>query len=524
MGLLELKTNLKSLRYQGPEKPLITKDINDPPKTDSFSMQINHRLDDVVRLGKLLTKKQGLKFIGNQALLNLTNVKQDIEKVKTKVSKAKKDPNSLKTVAGIVAQAALDKLKDTAINTVLATASILAQAPANGTGLHIPRGLKPNAYLKSGPAYGIATLKGSDGSIIPNTIASKDLDDNNLQGGEFKIAEEKLVTIASDALNKVAEGDEYLKGKGPLSVQQRQVQATSGELQVALDNTGDTGYNDQEIVEDKKSEQYKETYRIFSKPRKNADKAIAYVHPLENNKNLQNFNPDGGDDYDNIRYAKKSSPFGDPSNSKPKEYRDEIISSLGLEDKPDSVQALGEKTQTILGTEEQDIIPFEFNTYYPGDTNGKFIYFRAFLDSLNDNFSGEWNETDYVGRGDGFYSYNGFSRDISFGFKIAAFSKSDLVPLYDKLNLLVGSTAPTYSTNGEFMKGTLTKITIGDYVVGLSGFIESIGLTWNTNYPWELGVDDETALKVPHILDASITFKPIHDFAPQATSTFIANV
>ena len=90
MGLLELKTNLKSLRYQGPEKPLITKDINDPPKTDSFSMQINHRLDDVVRLGKLLTKKQGLKFIGNQALLNLTNVKQDIEKVKTKVSKAKR--------------------------------------------------------------------------------------------------------------------------------------------------------------------------------------------------------------------------------------------------------------------------------------------------------------------------------------------------------------------------------------------------------------------------------------------------
>lgn len=520
MALLELKTNLKSLRYQGPEKPLVTKDINDPPKTNSVSMAVNHRIDDVARLAKLLTKKQGLKFVGNQALLNLTNVKQDIEKVKNKVREAKKDPNNTKTVAGIVAKEALNKLKDTAINTVLATASIVAQAPANGTGLHIPRGIKPNTYLKSGAAYGRATLYSPDGTIIPNTIASKDPDANNLDGGQ---AQAETKNVASEALNKVAEGDEYLKGKGPLSVQQRQVQATSGELQVALDNTGDPGYNEQEIVEDKKAEQYSETYKIFSKPRKNADKAISYVHPLENNKNLKNFNPDGGDDYDNIRYAKKSSPFGDKTNSKPKDYRDEIISSLGLEDKPDTIQSDAVTDSSKL-QEALDVIPFEFNTYYPGNTAGKFIYFRAFLDSLNDNFNSEWNSIKYVGRADNFYSYNGFDRSISFDFKVAAMSKADIQPIYDKLNVLAGSTAPTYSSNGEFMKGTLTKITIGDYIVGLSGYIESIGFTWQTSYPWELGIDDEETLKVPHVLDVSVSFKPIHDFAPTANSKFIANV
>ena len=67
MGLLELKTNLKSLKYEGIEKPLITKDINNPPNTGGIAMQVNHRIDDVVRLGKLMTKKQGLKFLGNQA-------------------------------------------------------------------------------------------------------------------------------------------------------------------------------------------------------------------------------------------------------------------------------------------------------------------------------------------------------------------------------------------------------------------------------------------------------------------------
>ena len=235
MALLELKTNLKSLRYQGPEKPLVTKDINNPPKTNSFSMAVNHRLDDVARLSKLLTKKQGLKFVGNQALLNLTNIKQDIEKVKTKVRDAKKDPDNTKTVASIVAKDALSKLKETAINTVLATASILAQSPASGTGLHIPRGLKPNTYLRTGPASGIATLKGKDGAIIPNNIASKNPDDNNFQGGEPLAQTENL---ASKDLNKVTEGDEYLKEKGPLSVKQRQLQATSGELDLGLDNSG----------------------------------------------------------------------------------------------------------------------------------------------------------------------------------------------------------------------------------------------------------------------------------------------
>jgi len=523
MALIELKTNLKSLRYQGPEKPLVTKDINNPPKTDSFSMAVNHRLDDTARLAKLLTKKQGLKFIGNQALLNLTNVKQDVEKVKNKVREAKKDPNNTKTVAGIVAKEALNKLKDTAINTVLATASIVAQAPASGTGLHVPRGIKPNTYLKSGAAYGRATLYSPDGTIIPNTIASKDPDANNLDGGEYQVVEK---TVVSEALNKVAERDQYLtgEGKGPLSVQDRQKQATLGTLDLGLNNEGTADF--EPPIKDKKKEEFTKTFKIYYKPDKTSGVEKSDLHPLDSKSDLgkaQNHNPDGGDDYDDLRYAKKTSPFGDPNNSKPKEVREEAASRLGLEDKPDTIQSDPVSDSSKL-QEALDVIPFEFNTYYPGNTAGKFIYFRAFLDSLSDNFNSEWNNIKYVGRADSFYSYNGFDRSISFDFKVAAMSKADIQPIYDKLNVLAGSTAPTYSSNGEFMKGTLTKITIGDYIVGLSGYVESIGFSWQTSYPWELGVDDEETLKVPHVLDVSVSFKPIHDFVPTANSKFIANV
>jgi len=95
------------------------------------------------------------------------------------------------------------------------------------------------------------------------------------------------------------------------------------------------------------------------------------------------------------------------------------------------------------------------------------------------------------------------------------------VPLYDKINLLVGSTAPTYNDQGEFMKGTLTKITIGDYLKDVTGFISNVGLTWDVNTPWEINLENDTP-RVPHILSVSIAFTPIHDFIPTATSRFIA--
>jgi len=100
---------------------------------------------------------------------------------------------------------------------------------------------------------------------------------------------------------------------------------------------------------------------------------------------------------------------------------------------------------------------------------------------------------------------------MSFAFKAAAFSRKDLEPIYYKLNKLVGGTAPTYGEGGLFMRGTLLKLTIGDYIKEQNGFLSSVSLTWNTDYPWEL----EGNLKVPHMLDVSCEFTPIHTFNPE---------
>ena len=103
MGLIDLTTDLKSLnnKQTGDRPLLVSKDINDPPNTGGLAMQVNHRIDDLVRHTKLLARKPGLKFLGNQALLAQTNIKQDIAKFAAELDKRSNEYNdmNLKTFA-----------------------------------------------------------------------------------------------------------------------------------------------------------------------------------------------------------------------------------------------------------------------------------------------------------------------------------------------------------------------------------------------------------------------------------------
>ena len=178
----------------------------------------------------------------------------------------------------------------------------------------------------------------------------------------------------------------------------------------------------------------------------------------------------------------------------------------------DKINLLPEVTaNAIEDASINDIIPFYFNSITP-ETNF-FLHFRAFLDAFNDNYTGNWQGTKYIGRAEEFYTYQGFQRDITFDFKIAAFSKEELVPLYRKLNLLAGTTAPTYGNNGGFMRGTLCQVTVGDYLVNQDGFIKSVGISWDKVTPWET---DPDLPRLPHMLNISIAFQPIQSFNPNA--------
>lgn len=166
--------------------------------------------------------------------------------------------------------------------------------------------------------------------------------------------------------------------------------------------------------------------------------------------------------------------------------------------------------------DQLDLIPFGFSIY--DQVTPINFRFRAFLDSFSDNFTGNWNSTKYLGNPQNFRTYEGFDRQLSMTFKVAALTREELIPLYRKLNLLASTTAPNYAEEGIFMRGTWCKITVGDYLKQTPCTISSVGFSWQQDYPWEIkqDKDEKDVMIVPHILDVTLAATLEHDFIPQA--------
>jgi hypothetical protein len=154
------------------------------------------------------------------------------------------------------------------------------------------------------------------------------------------------------------------------------------------------------------------------------------------------------------------------------------------------------------------------------------LLFRALLSNgFTDNNSAALNSFRYMGRGEEFHTYQGFTRQISFSFKIVAFSRTELKSMYNKLNYLISQVYPDYSPNTNVMRAPLVKLTLGDYLYRVPGFIESINVTadntttWEINLEKKLGIDGtSTVQELPHVLEVAISFKPIHNILPERAS------
>ena len=179
-----------------------------------------------------------------------------------------------------------------------------------------------------------------------------------------------------------------------------------------------------------------------------------------------------------------------------------------------------------------DFVTFSIGIYDNTTPSKKvYIHFRALLDSMDDNYTAEWNAFKYMGRGENFYRYNGFTRTINLGWTVAAQSKQELIPMYQKLNFLASSLTPDYSKSG-YMRGNLATLTVGGYLYEQPGIITSINYSVPQESPWEIGISnqtfnpddtspipadqDPTVKQLPHIIKVTgFQFIPIHNFVPR---------
>lgn len=130
--------------------------------------------------------------------------------------------------------------------------------------------------------------------------------------------------------------------------------------------------------------------------------------------------------------------------------------------------ALGEsyKGWTEYRPYDDDLIAFFFYDV----VNDKYIPFRATVKGINEAGTANWDPLRFIGRADQLYSYNGFSRTLSFTFNIVINSVTELLPSWKKINYIASAIKPSNYTTGQrvgesfnrFIVPPMFMLTIGD--------------------------------------------------------------
>jgi len=473
-------TTLKSLRYTG-LGPAVQKDINNPPVYNSLSRETEARGDDAARIGRAIIFGSP-KFAVNLAQLNAIDQGRNptpVQRFADDVPRGVESNNigrffsevgkAIRSISNF-ARDEIDQVASSAVQTPTIIASTLAQVAAeSGTHFVYGFGVKGKYIPGSASPHVLAQLQGR----IPIPTG---FDENR---SELKEAWSSL-TPKPGANHPLADGNLIL---GSQLKNPSKVSAYDFVKSKSNDAIGDG------------------VMRDFTRPE---DTSTGKAPQKISNE------------------VAKESRVGLSKNRKLTKYTDSFVV---FDPQYSDQRNMLEPTKEAASVD--DLIKFKFSIINPDEDDNINLYFRAFLSNFTDNYQGSWNSTKYLGRAEDFYTYQGFNRSIGIGFKIAAFSRNELKPIYKKLVMLASTTAPTYSGDNGFMRGTLVTTTVGDYIVDQPGFISTVDYSWQTDYPWEvklLGNEDYDVQQLPHVLDVSLGFTPIHRFSVQTGQQhFITN-
>jgi hypothetical protein len=184
-----------------------------------------------------------------------------------------------------------------------------------------------------------------------------------------------------------------------------------------------------------------------------------------------------------------------------------------------------------------------YPVYFKDLRDNTYIFFRGYIDGLQDNHKADWGEETYIGRSEKVYTYKGASRSISFNLSMYAQTAHELDTIYGKLRRLVSLCWPEYKADSNFKRGVdeddvynekmrmkppLVRLRIGELFgnqslggkkttgSGLLGFLESVNVSWDDKTPWE----HRKGKRVPKYVKVNLSFQPTHDSTPDNATQF----
>ena len=521
MAIVDLTTNLKSLRYGkdrpfggSSNQPYIKGDIDvkdsevgrtgGPDFLLRGGTLVPRRVaNDVSRMTQMLfdlKTPNGPLFTAKQNVLSLTsnNFKAGFETLAIK--KRQEGLSGIAKVTDAIGTFVSNNIGFDK-NNVYNPLSTIGQTAGGFLGLHLyKQGLNPI----EGPS------KYLDFIVEGDKKQSRLL---NLTGG-------KLITFDTNLYQYIG-GPGSINGVGRTQV--KRYENTNPDPVFLAKNPGYLGYSDLNLISNSKLDMGKGNtsiidFRNFS-IEEDPEVAFGEDPPIQSQLGLNN-SKTFSLDYKTNNFETRVN-LGDPGR-KGKDrsnYRNTDNSLKGALDKINAYPIYKASNVDISKTQSgelNDFVKFRIGIIDNNEPNKKtFIHFRALIDSFSDSYNAEWNPEKLMGRGESFYRYNGFTRQINLSWTVAAQSKAELIPQYQKLNFLASSLTPDYSPIG-YMRGNLATVTFGGYLYEQPGIITNMSLSIPQESPYEIGLDSSAVKELPHYVKVeSFNFIPIHQFTPR---------
>jgi hypothetical protein len=539
MGLINLKTNLKSLKYGNDTlgggdsgQPYIQSPIpegfNNLGSREDFILRggANTARDtatDVLRLGKMfadLKSPNGVNFIAKQRILSQTAVRTQTSGIE---NEGVYSPlNTLAQAGVIISGYHLNKQGDPFAQTgaysnndnLYGVKVTPSQDSDKNRLVNLLTALSTNKQVISDNGVKYNPIIGNDGSTL---IQYSGGPNSNLGVGLTNIRRAKIsnnVSLINSKNNYNYSQNTWVYNSNLLITPYEY----SGDFTIILPDTPNVTEERQGSIASPKIQDFRKILREKLQGEQKEQSTNSGATPFAPDYNTQNIetrvnlgNPGqrAGKNYSNytdgVQYGQQPTVLGSYNTGLDK------ITSLPIY----------RSENVIEDSVKNDLIKFRIAVIDNDNPGFKtFIHFRAFLDSMSDSYTSTWNGFNYLGRGESFYTYGGFTRQMSLSWTVAAQSKQELIPMYKKLNYLASSLTPDYSPNG-YMRGNLVQLTVGGYVYEQPGFITSLTYDVPTESPWEIGIgalggEDSSVKELPHIIRVTgFSFTPIQRFIPK---------
>jgi len=563
MPLIDLKTNLKSLKYGNDQpgggssdQPYIKVDINNVDSGfNRFRMTkfddgfirggivgaANAAITDTFRIGKFLTDlPKGPLWIAKQVGLQLSNPKLEARTVNTGIGFIDNIANKINSKFGI----GPTRIYNLGINTI-------AQVPVNALGIHFNRhGLLP-VQDENTKYLAVVTANNKEDNSKNNRLVGYV---NTLLNKPFKPV--KPASGLLQSLLSIIPG-----GSNFITPQQQTIDSYVGgpNSVYGIGRTFIRRY-DYTTVHNKQNNQ---TPQLISKTGGNPGN-IQYLGDLGVSKDyfISGYTGDGAEVKNNItnngftipnysaityasntavgKYIELQNKLAKQSSLKQSYYDGNVTGSYtgSISTKDNTVNRsatdfkyYGSKifvegfsgskitysNTEIFSRKDADILSVAFRAINPftGDIDDKDrILFSAYMNGFKDNFDAGWTDVNYTGRAESFYIYNKFKRTVSFNLQIPCFNKVELFIKHRALGQLASVTAGAYSSN-NLLGGVLLKVNVGNYLVGEYAVLNSLSYDIPDEASWDVSNDALLAMNI----NANFNLTIIHKKLPQYSAT-----